>query len=70
MFLIPLPQNLRIAEQVSKYLELPKKLHNLPSVSYQSHEDDLLSFAFWKECVHEMDTPLFVFYLYRGTVYS
>lgn len=45
MFRLPLPQKPRIAEQVSKYLELTKKPHNLSSVPYQSHEDDFFFFA-------------------------
>lgn len=45
MFPSPLPLNPRIAEQVFRYLELPKTLHNLSYASYQSHEDDLLSFG-------------------------
>lgn len=32
-------------EQVFRYLELPKTLHNLSYASYQSHEDNLLSFG-------------------------
>ena len=49
MFPSPPPLNPRIAEQVFRYPELPKTLHNLSYASYQSHEDDLLSFGVWKE---------------------
>lgn len=65
----PPPQNPRITEQVSKYPELPKKPHNLSSVSYQSHEVNPLSFGVQKECVQELNTPISVLYLYQDTVY-
>lgn len=49
LFPSPPSPNPRIAEQVFTYQELPQTRHNLSSISYQSHKDNLLSFGVQKE---------------------